>query len=166
VFDGQWRVDREVNVRSRASISFVSTLAFLLVGGALRAQGLPTCRVRVVRSAATEAVAKSVASQVEGWVNVRERGCRLESSIDDADVLLEFSLYQPTTLADGTPGEKWMFIARRLSEPNRQRATYRFGYLTMPDPRTRAHVAEELPIVLGDVCLGYLPKVAGNEGRR
>ena len=153
-------------MRSRASVSFGAPLAFLLVVGAVQAQGLPTCRVRVVRSAATEAVAKGVASQVEGWVNVRERGCRLVSSIDDADVLLEFSLYEPTTLTDGTPGEKWMFIARRLSEPNRQRATYRFGYVTMPDPRTKVHVAEELPIVLGDVCLGYLPKVAGNEDRR
>jgi hypothetical protein len=120
----------------------------------------------MVKSAATEGVAKSVVSQVEGWVNVRERGSRLVSSIDEADVLLEFSLYEPTTLADGTPGEKWMFIARRLSEPNRQRATYRFGYVTTPNPRVTAHVAEELPIVLGDVCLGYLPKFAANEDQR
>ena len=150
---------------SRAGVGFGASLALLLAGGAVHAQGLPTCRVRVVRSAATETVARSVVRQVEGWVNVRERGCRLVSSIDEADVLLEFSLYEPTTMTDGTPAERWMFIARRLSEPIRQRATYRFGYVTIPDPRSKVHVAGELPIVLGDVCLGYLPKVAANEDR-
>jgi hypothetical protein len=116
--------------------------------------------VRVVKSSVTEGVAKSVLGQVETWVDARERGCRLVSSIDEADVLLELHGYKPTTTPDGTPGEEWRFIARRLSEPVRERATYRFAYVTWLDRRTKAHVARELPQVLGDVCLGYLPKSA------
>ncbi len=81
------------------------------------------------------------------------------SSIDDADVLLELSGYRPMTMKDGTPAEEWRFIARRLSEPDRQRATYRFAYVTFLDRRTKAHVAKELPSVLTDVCFGYLPRV-------
>lgn len=121
------------------------------------AQGLPACRVRVVGSAATEAVARSVFRQVEGWVEARDGGCRLASTIDEADVLLELSEYRPTTASDGTPAEEWWFVARRLSEPARERATHRFGYVTWLDRRTRAHVAKDLPTVLADVCLGDLP---------
>jgi hypothetical protein len=51
----------------------------------------------VVKSAATEAVARSIVNQVEQWVDVGERGCRLVSSIDDAHVLLELHGYRPTT---------------------------------------------------------------------
>ena len=120
----------------------------------------------MVKSAATEAVARSVVSQIEQWVDVRERGCRLVSSMDDADVLLELHGYRPTTTQDGTPGEEWRFIARRLSEPVRERATYRFAYVTWLDRRTKAHVATELPTVLSDVCLGYLPTVASSSVER
>jgi len=141
-----------------------SAAALVIMAAATTAstQVLPTCRVRVVKSAATEAVARSVVSQIEQWVDVRERGCRLVSSMDDADVLLELHGYRPTTTQDGTPGEEWRFIARRLSEPVRERATYRFAYVTWLDRRTKAHVATELPTVLSDVCLGYLPKVASS----
>ena len=143
-----------------------AALVILAAAATAHAQALPTCRVRVAKSAATEAVARSVFSQVEAWVDVEKRGCRLVSSIDEADVLLEFNDYRPTTTRDGTPGEEWRFIARRLSEPVRERATYRFAYVTWFDRRTKAHVAEELPTVLTDVCLGYLPKVASSRPDR
>ena len=139
-----------------------AALVIMAAATSARAQSLPTCRVRVVKSAATEAVAKSVVSQVEQWVDAHERGCSLVSSIDEADVLLELHGYRPTTTPDGTPGEEWRFIARRLSEPVRERATHRFAYVTWLDRRTRAHVAKELPTVLSDVCLGYLPKAASS----
>jgi hypothetical protein len=132
----------------------------LLSASALQAQGLPTCRVRVVKSARTEAVAKNVFRQVESWANAPERGTRLVPTINDADVLLEFTDYRPRTLADGSLGEQYWFIARRLSEASSQRAIYRFGYLTGLDRKTQAHVAKRLSLVLGDVCLGYLPKMA------
>ena len=146
----------------RAILASGAVSVLLLAAASTHAQGLPSCRVRVVKSAATEAVPKSVFSQVEGWVDARERGCRLVSTIDEADVLLEFNQYKPTTTKEGTPAEEWWFIARRLSEPIRQRATYRFAYTTFLDRRTKAHVAKELPTVLGDVCFGYLPKVASS----
>lgn len=133
---------------------------FLMYGSSVPADPLPICRVRVVRSTATEVVPKAVAAQVAVWVDARERGCELVSSIDEADVLLEFTQYKTTTMSGGAPAEEWWFIARRLSEPDRQRATYRFGYVTLLDSRTKGHVAEELPTVLADVCFGYLPKVA------
>jgi hypothetical protein len=83
-------------------------------------------------------------------------------SIDVADVLLEFHEYKPKTLSDGMLAEQWRFVARRLSEPDPRRGTYRFGYVTFLDRRTKAHVAEALPTVLTDVCFGYLPKVASD----
>jgi hypothetical protein len=93
-------------------------------------------------------------------VDAGKRGVRLVPSIDQADVVLEFHSYRPKTMSDGMLAEEWHFVARRLSEAHRQRATYRFGYVTFLDRRTKAHVAEVLPTVLTDVCLGYLPKVA------
>jgi hypothetical protein len=134
--------------------------ALLVCAGSIYADALPTCRVRVVRSAATEGVPNAIAAQVEHWADARDRGCGLVSSIDQTDVLLEFTQYKPTTMPDGTPAEEWWFIARRLSEPDRLRATYRFAYTTFLDRRTKAHVAKELPTVLSDVCFGYLPKLA------
>lgn len=144
----------------------IAGLVFVAAASGARADGLPICRVRVVASGAAEAVAKSVIGQVREWVDVRDRGCTLASSIDEADVLLELHGYGPTTTQDGTPGEEWRFIARRLSEPVRERGTYRFGYTTWLDRRTRAHVAKQLPTVLGDVCLGYLPKIASADVER
>lgn len=137
----------------------------LLCGSSLQPEELPTCRVRLVRSALTEAAPKDALAQVERWADAREHGCRVVPSIDQADVLLEFTQYKPTTMSDGTPAEEWWFIARRLSEPDRQRATYRFAYTTFLDRRTKAHVAKELPTVLTDVCFGYLPKVASSTQR-
>ena len=139
---------------------FTATAAAVLLGVAgVQAEGLPTCRIRLVRSAETDALAKATVAQVESWANAPERGCRLVSSIDEADVLLEFNQYRPTTAPDGTPQEQWWFIARRLSEPDRQRGTHRFVFGTfLADRRTKDHVARELPTVLVDVCFGYLPK--------
>jgi hypothetical protein len=134
----------------------------LLSTGAAQAQGLLTCRVRAVKSAATESLPKSVFRQVEAWVNAPERGTRLVPTIDEADVLLEFNYYGPRNLANGFVGDEWRFVARRLSEPSRQRATYRFAYLAALDRKSQAHVAKQLPVVLADVCFGYLPKLASN----
>ena len=134
-------------------------------GAAAGAQGLPTCRVRVVRSAAADAAPSAVVKQVERWVDARARGSMLVASIDDADVLLELNAYRPLTTTDGTLADEWRFVARRLSEPVRAKATYRFGYVTWPSHETREHVAKELPTVLSDVCLGYLPKVAVGSSR-
>jgi catechol 2,3-dioxygenase-like lactoylglutathione lyase family enzyme len=55
-----------------------------------------------------------------------------------------------------------LFIARRLSEPSRQRGTYRFGHLVAVDPKSQSRVARQLPVVLADVCFGYLPKPASH----
>lgn len=131
----------------------------LLAATAAHAEGLPVCRVRVVGSAATEAVPRSVFGKVEGWVDVPGRGCRVVSSIDEADVLLELNRHEPTTTRDGTPAEEWRFVARRLSEPVRERATVRYAVTTLLDRRTEAYVARHLPTLVVDVCLGHLPKV-------
>jgi hypothetical protein len=64
------------------------------------------------------------------------------------------------SLSDGSPAEQWWFTARRLTNPPRERALYRFGYFVGIDPQGQALMARQLPIVLGDVCMGYLPKVA------
>jgi hypothetical protein len=121
---------REVTMSRMLRVAAGNALGLLVLAGTVYGDGLPLCRVRVVRSAATETVAKSVLRQVEGWVDVRERGLKLVPSIDEADVLLELNESRPRTTPDGTPGEEWRFIARRLSEPVRERATYRFAYVT------------------------------------
>ena len=122
--------------------------------------GLPTCRVRVVKSAEAESVSKSLVRQVEAWADSPERGSRLVPTIDEADVLLEIARYRPRRLNDGGLADEWLFVARRLSEPSRQRGTYRFGHLVAVDPMSQSRVAKQLPLVLADVCFGYLPKPA------
>jgi hypothetical protein len=105
---------------------------------------------------------KPAFAQVKAWLEAG-RGISVVPSIDHADVLLELHDCRPTTTSDGTPGEEWLFIARRLAEPDSNRATYRFSYVTLLDRTTKAHVARALPAVLSDVCLGYLPKAAAAE---
>jgi hypothetical protein len=143
-------------------------VASVLFGAATaRAQGLPTCRVLLVKSPATETVSKTVIQEVKGWVQDPDRGSRLVSTIDEADVVLEFSRFGHTVQFDGIPSWRWSFVARRLSEPNRERASYRFGLIAGPDRGSTAHFAKKLPGILTDVCMGWLPKVAstGNEKR-
>jgi hypothetical protein len=134
----------------------------LIAAGTAQAQQIPTCRVRLVKSAATESVSKSVFRQVEVWVNAPERGTRLAPTIDEADVLLEFSDYRPMSSADGGLLDEWRFVARGLSEPSRERGSFRFSYFAALDRNSHARVANRLPVVLTDVCFGYLPKVASD----
>ena len=139
-------------------------VASILLGAATaQAQGLPTCRVLLVKSPATEAVSKTVIQEVKTWVEDRERGSKLASSIDEADVVLEFSRFGHTVQFDGIPAWHWQFTARRLSEPNRERANYRFAFVAGPDRGSTAHFAKKLPTILTDVCMGWLPKVATAE---
>jgi hypothetical protein len=149
----------EVTMGWRALSAFGVAWAVLMSATAAAAEGLPACRVAVVRSAGTSDAPKAAFAQVQVWVDARERNVKLVPSIDEADVLLEFHGYRPTTRSDGTLADEWLFIARRLSEPNLHRATYRFAYVTWLDRRTKEHVARAMPTVLTDVCLGYLPKV-------
>ncbi len=144
----------------RAERVLLCTVVMAVVATVADAEPPPPCRVRLVRSAATEVVPAAAAAQVKAWVDASEQGSRLVSTIDDADVVLEFSRYRQTTAPDGTPAEEWWFIARRLSESDRQRATYRFVYTTLLGQKARAQVAGRLRLVLSDVCLGYLPKTA------
>lgn len=146
-------------MRQRRAACLAAALV-ISAGANAVAQGLPACRVRVVKSAAADAVPTAILKQVEQWVDVRARGSVLVSSIDDADVVLELNAYSPLTTTDGAPADEWRFVARRLSEPIRAKATYRFAYATWLNQKTREHVAKELPTVLSDVCLGYLPKIA------
>jgi hypothetical protein len=135
----------------------------LLSANAAQAQGLPTCRVRIVKSALTESISMGLLKQVQSWANAPDRGSKLVPTINEADVLLELTAYKLRTLADGTPGEQWWFTARRLGDSSPERALYRFGYLIGIDPQGQAHIAKQLPVVLGDVCLGYLPKIASGQ---
>jgi hypothetical protein len=116
--------------------------------------------VRIVKSALTETISIGLFKQVEAWANAPDRGSKLVPTINDADLLLEVTAYKAKTLADGTPGEQWWFTVRRLRDSSPERALYRFGYLIGIDPQGQRLVAKQLPTVLGDVCLGYLPKVA------
>jgi hypothetical protein len=139
----------------------IGGLSLLLVSASVaQARGLPSCRVRVVKSALTEAISTSLFKQVESWANAPDRGSKLVPTINDADVLLEVTAYKPRTLSDGTPGEQWWFTARRLTGSSPERSVYRFGYLIGIDPQGQGLLAKQLPGVLDDVCLGYLPKVA------
>jgi hypothetical protein len=142
--------------------------SILLAAASVESEGLPLCRVRVLTSeAAAESAPQSVVKDVESWVDAPQRGSRLVSSIDAADVLLELSGYQTRTVEDGIPAQELWFVARRLAEPIRERATHRFIYLTTPNPTATAHLARELPTVLRDVCFGWLPKTGSGtpEGR-
>lgn len=140
--------------------AFGAAWVVLVSATAAVAEGLPPCRVAIVRSVEANDAPRAALAQVQAWVDARERNVELVPSIDQADVLLEFHAYRPTTSNDGTLADEWLFIARRLSEPNLHRATYRFAYVTWLDRRTKEHVAQAKPTILTEVCLGYLPKVA------
>ena len=141
----------------------IGVVAVLVGAGTARAQGLPTCRVLLVKSAATETVSKNVIQEVKGWVEDGDRGSRLVSTIDEADVVLEFNRFGHTTQFDGIPAWHWGFVARRLSEPNRERASYRFGFVAGPDRESTTRLGKKLPTILTDVCMGWLPKTASAE---
>jgi hypothetical protein len=83
-------------------------------------------RDRAEATAASNAP-KAAFAQVRTWAEARERGVRLVQSIDEADVLLELRDSRPKTMSNGTPAEEWLSVARRLSESDARRATYRFG---------------------------------------
>jgi hypothetical protein len=151
-------VRSEVNMRFR-QIPGLGALVVVVLGCSIaQAGGLPICRVRVVRSAAAEAVSRHIVRELESWVDARDRGCILVPSIAEADVLLELNDYSFKFWADATPVQEWWFVARRLAERNPEKATYRFSFMA-PGPLGRGtrHVSELLPLVLTDVCLGLLP---------
>jgi hypothetical protein len=121
--------------------------------------------VLLVKSPATEAVSKTVIQEVKTWVEDRERGS--EPGFDDRRSrrrarVQQFGLSEQF---DGIPTWQWRFVARRLSEPNRERASYRFSLAAGLDRGSTAHFAKKLPTILTDVCMGWLPKVASAEKR-
>jgi hypothetical protein len=143
-----------------AVIARVGVASLLLGAATARAQGLPSCRVLLVKSPATEAVSKNVVKEVKGWVGAGERGSKLVSSLDEADVVLEFNKFGHTTQFDGIPAWQWQFTARRLSEPDRERATHRFGFVSGGGPESTTSLSKQMPLILTDVCMGSLPKTA------
>jgi hypothetical protein len=148
-----------------AVVVSIGVASILLGAATAQAQGPPTCRVLLVKSAATEAVSKTVIQEVKTWVEDPERGSSLASTIDEADVVLEFNKFGLSEQFDGIPTWQWRFVARRLSEPNRERASYRFTLAAGLDRGSTAHFAKKLPTILTDVCMGWLPKVASAEKR-
>jgi hypothetical protein len=116
--------------------------------------------VRIVKSALTERISTGLFKQVESWANAPDRGARLVPTINEADILLEITAHKVRSLSDGSPAEQWWFTARRLTMSPPERAAHRFGYFVGVDPQGQALIARQLPIVLSDVCLGYLPKMA------
>jgi hypothetical protein len=142
-------------------------VASILFGAATaRAQGLPTCRVLLVKSPATEAVSKTVLQEVKGWVDDSARGSKLVSSLDEADVVLEFNKFGHTMQFDGIPAWRWQFVARRLSEPDRERGTHRFIFVTVPGHDSTSSLKRQMPLILTDVCMGWLPKTASAENAK
>jgi hypothetical protein len=142
-------------------------LASILFGAATaRAQGLPTCRVLLVKSPATETVSKTVIQEVKGWVDDSARGSKLVSSLDEADVVLEFNKFGHTMQFDGIPAWRWQFVARRLSEPDRERGTHRFIFVTIPGQDSTTHLKKQMPLILTDVCMGWLPKTASADNAK
>jgi hypothetical protein len=141
-------------------------VASILLGAATaQAQGLPTCRVLLVKSPATEAVSKTVIQEVKTWVEDRERGSKLASSIDEADVVLEFSRFGLGQF-DGIPTWQWRFVAPGAS---RSRTASANGYRFHPRGRSRPweHGAprEEAADHPHGCLHGLAPKVASAEKR-
>jgi hypothetical protein len=113
-----------------------------------------------VKSALTERLSTGLFKQVETWADAPDKGSRLVPTINEADILLELTAYKVRSLSDGSPAEQWWFTARRLTDSPPERALHRFGYFVGMDRQGQALIARQLPIVLGDVCMGYLPKLA------
>ncbi len=130
-------------------------VAILLGGSMAQAEGLPTCRVRVVSTAA--GVSPQSLREVEAWAHVRDRGSVVVQSIAHADVVLELSRHSFKIGNDGTPMQQWWFVARRLGGPSPDESTYRFGLMAFYDRESTRRISKRLPTILNDVCLGFLP---------
>ena len=150
-----------------AVIVRIGAAAIPLLGtAAAHAQGLPTCHVLLVKSPATEAVSKNVIQEVKGWVDDSARGSKLVASLDEADVVLEFNKLGHTMQFDGIPAWRWQFVARRLSEPDRERGTHRFIFVTVPGHDSTSSLKKQMPLILTDVCMGWLPKTASADSTK
>jgi hypothetical protein len=134
----------------------LGVLVAVLLGGSLaQADGLPTCRVRVVSTAA--GVSPQSLREVEAWAHVRDRGSVVVQSIAHADVVLELSQHSFKIRNDGTPMQEWWFVARRLGGPSSDETTHRFALLAHYDRESTRRISQRLPTILNDVCLGFLP---------
>ena len=153
-------------MRFAVVVRVVGVASFLLGAATARAQGLPTCNVLLVKSPATEAVSKNVLQEVKGWVDDSARGSKLVSSLDEADVVLEFNKFGHTVQFDGIPAWRWQFVARRLSEPDRDRGTHRFIFVTVPGHDSTSSLKKQMPLILTDVCMGWLPKTASADNAK
>ena len=93
-------------MRFAVVVRVVGVASILLAAATARAQGLPTCNVLLVKSPATEAISKTVLQEVKGWVDDSARGSKLVSSLDEADVVLEFNKFGHTMQFDGIPAAR------------------------------------------------------------
>jgi hypothetical protein len=152
-------------MRYRQATTLGTLLAIGLVSSTVDAGGLPTCRVRVVASAALEKPS-NVAREVASWVDVRDFGCILVPSIAQADVLLELTKHTFTFMPDGTPEQTWWFVARRLGEPDSDQGIHRFILIARDLREGPRLVSERLPVIVMDVCQGRLPRTQVSEHGR
>jgi hypothetical protein len=143
---------REVSV---CGLKLGVPIMVLLGGSMAHSEGLPTCRVLVVSTAAS--VSPQSLREVESWAHVRDRGTVVVPSIAHADVVLELSQHSFKIRNDGTPMLEWLFVARRLGEPSSEQSTYRFGFMALYDRESTRRISQRLPTILNDVCLGFLP---------
>ncbi len=142
----------------RWTAAVAALLMPFLSNASLAADGLPQCRVRVVKSAKADALSRELAKEVEGWVGLHAAGCVLVPSIQEADLLLELHDSRFKVQGDGMPVQEWWFVVRNLREAVPDRALHRF-ILAEPWPTSagRRDLSRRLGVVLNDVCLGLSP---------
>src|SRR5262245_23129108 len=134
-------------------------VASLLVGAATtRAQGLPPCGGLLGKAPGHGGGSEDGPKGVKGWGGGGGRGLKVVLSLEEADVVLEFNKFGHTVQFDGIPAVQWQFTARRLSEPNRERATHRFAFVSGGGPESTTSLSKQMPLILTDVCMGSLPR--------
>ena len=133
---------------------FLVALAALSAGPAA-ADTLPSCRVRLIGADGIERKS-GVLREVESWLDVREFGCTLVPTTDQADVLLELTKHTFTIAADGSARQQWWFVARRFADREPVR-TYRFVLMAQDLREGPLLVSERLPVIVTNFCHGRVP---------
>ena len=138
-------------MRIQTAVRLSCFLAALAGGIPCGAEEPKPCRVRFVKAATAEKVSFRIIQEVESWIAAGGRGCTLVSNVGEADLVLELVEHTYKIETDGTPRETWMFVARRLDEPDSSRAVHRFGLTAFGASENKDRVSQRLPVMLNEM---------------
>ena len=133
-------------------VAGLGVLLAAALGGATVCDASSACRVRIVRSANGERIARQIVREVEAWVG-HHASFVVVPSIQEADVVLELDDSIIETMSSGMVVQTLRFVVRDLAEGNSDRAIHRYILSEpWPVPAGERYAARWLARKLGDAC--------------